>query len=370
MVRARRLLGALATAGLVGVAGAGASGGCNAVLAIPDPTLARHVTCVDGTCTCEAGFTDCDSKRGDDCAIDLGNDPHHCGACGRDCQGGGCKGGLCQPLALATLPGARGLSMHGGSLLVGRCGSRGASDAFLEVPAGGGEAVTLVRSSHCAAAQALAGDALYWSDTSALMGLQLSAQQQTEPLFVAATSAWKVVASGTHVYWGLLDAVGNRVGVERLKLADGVKDKVYPSEVFGLAVGMGGVYWSAADGIHTLADNAPTSTLSIMLTSPRDLAIDATTLYVGAAPGIYALPVDGSTLSLLVPGANGAHLTTDATTLFWLDDLAGSVNRAPLAGGKPTVLATGVSFTSASVVVADATFVYWLAGDVVARIPR
>lgn len=32
-------------------------------------------------------------------------DPHHCGACGHDCLGGECAGGVCQPVILAQSPG-------------------------------------------------------------------------------------------------------------------------------------------------------------------------------------------------------------------------------------------------------------------------
>ena len=361
---ARRLLGALAV--MLGVSAVGATGACNAVLAIPDATLAQHVIrCTDGACVCEAGFDDCDGKRGDDCATDLGNDRHHCGACGHDCPGGDCKVGLCQPVVLATIPGARGLSLHGGSLLVGTCGRAG-GDAFLEVPVSGGKPVTAVAFSHCGAAQVVLDDTLYWSDTSTLLTTQLT--PQGAPSVLASTSAWKIVATKSHVYWGKLNPKGRAIGIMRLPLG-GAPDSVYDQEVFALAAGAGAVYWAASDGVHGMADSALLD-LPLSMLPARELATDATSLYIGTQSGIHALRLVDGKVSLLVPGANGARLTTDPTTLFWLDDAAGTVSRVPLAGGDPTLLAKGVSFTGTSVIAVDETFVYWLAGTVVARVPR
>jgi hypothetical protein len=38
---------------------------------------------------------------GGGCGPDLETDPHDCGVCGHDCQGGDCAAGRCQPFVLA-----------------------------------------------------------------------------------------------------------------------------------------------------------------------------------------------------------------------------------------------------------------------------
>jgi hypothetical protein len=102
----------------------------------------------------------------------------------------------------------------------------------------------------------------------------------------------------------------------------------------------------------------------------KELQLDADNLYIGAADGIHVLPRVGGELSLLVPGASGAHIAVDGPTLFWLDDVARTVNKVPIAGGEPTVLATGLSFEGVAAIAVDDTDVYWLAGTVVAKVPR
>lgn len=47
--------------------------------------------CVDGSCECRLGLTDCDGE-----CVDLRSDVDHCGACGQPCAGA-CVDGSCEP---------------------------------------------------------------------------------------------------------------------------------------------------------------------------------------------------------------------------------------------------------------------------------
>jgi hypothetical protein len=54
--------------------------------------------CAAGRCAvaaCSAGFADCDGDAGNGCEVRLGDNPAHCGACGRSCPSGLCREGTC-----------------------------------------------------------------------------------------------------------------------------------------------------------------------------------------------------------------------------------------------------------------------------------
>ncbi|MFO0593624.1 MAG: hypothetical protein U0441_39145, partial [Polyangiaceae bacterium] len=51
---------------------------------------------------CNAVFADCNGDPGDGCEAALLDDGHHCGSCGRDCQGSACVDGICAPQVLAS----------------------------------------------------------------------------------------------------------------------------------------------------------------------------------------------------------------------------------------------------------------------------
>lgn len=95
--------------------------GCNQLLGIEsadfDPEAAARLdgSTTDGTTNPDGsktdgsggndGSVDDGSLDGGDAAdpcVDLDNNTRHCGACNHDCRGGGCTGGKCQPITLAT----------------------------------------------------------------------------------------------------------------------------------------------------------------------------------------------------------------------------------------------------------------------------
>jgi hypothetical protein len=136
-------------AGLLLVALGVVVSGCQQVLGIQTRTNPQNLECSDESCTCDAGFGDCDNKLSNGCETDLSNasadcgacgnqctngscqmgscscsanygdcdadpkngcegslvdDPHSCGACGHDCLGGDCVAGACQPFQIASDP--------------------------------------------------------------------------------------------------------------------------------------------------------------------------------------------------------------------------------------------------------------------------
>ena len=66
----------------------------------------RHATtgleCAEGVCACVLAMGDCDSDPANGCETRLDADARNCGACGRDCFEGECRGGRCTPFQLAS----------------------------------------------------------------------------------------------------------------------------------------------------------------------------------------------------------------------------------------------------------------------------
>jgi hypothetical protein len=68
----------------------------------------------------------------------------------------------------------------------------------------------------------------------------------------------------------------------------------------------------------------------------------------------------GGLCATTVVSAGGSSIALDATNVYWTDATAGTVMKAPLAGGTPAMISTGQSRPSGLVV--DTTNAYWTSG--------
>ncbi len=78
-------------------------GACDVVCTTAPPNASA--SCTAGECvgfTCDEGFGDCNNDQADGCEITFSSDPLHCGVCDRDCLGGACTDGVCEPALIAT----------------------------------------------------------------------------------------------------------------------------------------------------------------------------------------------------------------------------------------------------------------------------
>jgi hypothetical protein len=63
-----------------------------------------RASAADNNLECRSGFADCDRDPSNGCEANLGDSPHHCGACGHDCLGEHCTEGVCNLFSSSSLP--------------------------------------------------------------------------------------------------------------------------------------------------------------------------------------------------------------------------------------------------------------------------
>ena len=74
-------------------------GGC-AAFTTEGIACTDNQTCIEGSCTCDEGFGDCDASQTTGCETELASSVEHCGACGDACNDfhaeASCKEGACE----------------------------------------------------------------------------------------------------------------------------------------------------------------------------------------------------------------------------------------------------------------------------------
>ncbi|OIQ99461.1 hypothetical protein GALL_183980 [mine drainage metagenome] len=149
-----------------------------------------------------------------------------------------------------------------------------------------------------------------------------------------------------------------------------------------ITAGSANVYW--LDSGNSVLDSVPivggsVTTLANGLNGPTDLAINASTAYwveSGASSGcclqmgagqIRQVSLAGGTASTLVSGIDApSALSTDTSNVYWTE--LWRIADAPITGGLPTTLASGISSDMARIA-ADQVNIYILDGDLVKKLP-
>ncbi|HEX4339165.1 MAG TPA: hypothetical protein VH062_24830 [Polyangiaceae bacterium] len=305
----------------------------------------------DAGIQCPTGLADCNGSRADGCEVPLAASATNCGQCGRDCKGGACIAGECQPLTLVS-----GLAFAGD--LVADASfvhfvDRGSTTAYQlkRVPAAGGAVTQIV-------------------DNEAIRS---------------------VATDGTHVYWTL--AGSSSGNIDRTLSGSGPNDvNLIMSEIKSPGV-VGAdplnVFW-ADDDMSTIYRCGPTTNPN-QFCNPvpvldktggvASLLSDGTTLYASGDAVLYAVDLTTRSVAMLVenPGTDlqpsFARLAMDATHVYaWFESktIGDRPGNHILRFDKPTLAnpvdLVNVTFKTASLEVIG-SYAYFTQPDGVYRIP-
>jgi hypothetical protein len=328
-----------------------------------DSCTTQGLTACGGTCT------------------DTSSDPHSCGACGHDCQGGACSGGLCATIVLSSqfVPPGR-LTMDSKNVYW-----TNADGTVRAAPIAGGSTTTLAQGLTQPTGVAVDAQDVYatsmdgrivsaplaGSDAGALTTLA-TAQPNPYALTVDATDVyWSNVATGAG-NGSIMACAKSGCGGAPATLASGIHVQ-YP---YGIVAAGGALYWTSFNFGGEL-NRVPTTggggmtTVGNNLGYPYEVAFAGSTLLTvlyGQGGGVATVPSAGGAATHIVGGQSfPTEGTTDGTSAYWTLTVPSQQGGATLLkcalslGALPQVLATGVQ--PAGSVVVDATWVYWLSND-------
>jgi hypothetical protein len=303
----------------------------------------------------------------DDATIDA---PAIDAGCGKDCLGGACVQGQCQPVLLAdNLGGPFWIAVDATTVYWTERGRNAPTPNVVQRVAKDGTGLVPLASEN-ATFGAVAVDAtnVYWS-AQALSG---TAKIVVEASPVGAAPAVTTVShllgsfvpagvtlDGTNVYFG--------TGTEILGAPKGSAD-VPASDVLGGLVSVGGV---ASDGV-TIFAAAPAGVRTTPSTIPAfagggtplpgspasvvDVALSGGRVFGAGGSTVWSLPQSGGTPLLYSTTESGPiGVTADAQRVYWTT--TSDVRSAPVTGGAVTIIATG--YAGLAHVASDATAIYY-----------
>jgi outer membrane protein assembly factor BamB len=182
-----------------------------------------------------------------------------------------------------------------------------------------------------------------------------------------------IVVGGNEVYWTETGSVAVRAA-----LVDGGSEQTFATGPGGqpaLAIDATNLYWSTTD--HTYEAPLGGGTAIAIGPSASAIAVDVTDVYLARnttlGVGVIArVPIGGGSQTALATGRTGGMvaIAIDSRNVYWIEGEGtiqqGAVVGMPKSGGVPTVLASGMSITSAIAV--DDTAVYFTTPSQIAKI--
>jgi hypothetical protein len=321
--------------------------------------------CNNGTCStiCLGTFADCDANPATGCESDLASDAKHCGKCDRDCLGGGCTGGLCQPITLASnQTGAYGLAIDGANVYwstsyngqIRSCAKSGCNNT-----------PTTLATGQSAYGIAVDGTNVYWGNYAVSGAIQKCAiagcSNTPTNLAVGQGYVYNVAVDNANVYW---TQYGQNGGV--FKCATGgcsLSPTTLAPTAWGYMVGTDGtnVYWSGFGGIRKCAVGGCNQT-PVTLSSASiygGVVSDGTNVYF-TGNGSYQCAVGGCNNNpTSLASGYGLGIAFDNKDVYWAAPSSGTIARCAIGGCNNN--ATLVAFAQAypEMIAVDNTAIYW-----------
>jgi hypothetical protein len=310
-----------------------------------------------GPAACTAKSADCDGDEDNGCETDITTSGVNCGSCGRDCLGGACAAGLCQPVVLATsqempaglavdVTGAGGRVYWTNRVDLGKVSSVAKSGGLITVhapgqPRPGGIVVD--------------GTYMYWNNSglTANAGSIWKAEKETAsdaagPMELAAgqDEPFAIALTGTKLSWtNVVVNTGSvaTVDINGTGLATIASNQNRPG---GIACDTLAGYWTVVgEGeIWKWSGDPPVSSIFLAgLVSPTSIAIDMSYVYWADVGGSVSRATRLSSPPTALPLVNNQGLilglAVDGLHMYWADNSNGRVMRSLKAGGSAEVVA-------------------------------
>jgi hypothetical protein len=167
---------------------------------------------------------------------------------------------------------------------------------------------------------------------------------------------------GDTIYWG--HSAGSGGALNRTNGVDGTTVALVPnvSSPVGLATSGDSAFYVTVGGVFSVpaGGGAPVNLVDQRVADGGWLAVSrpSRTLVASlAGSGVTAIDLAGGRSTTLTDAA-AKDVTTDGDFAFWIDAAGGRIAKAPIAGGTPTTVASGL--TNPVALAVDDRYVYWV----------
>jgi hypothetical protein len=332
----------------------------------------------DGGADAGGGGTDAPSDASNDGAcsppytvcggtcVNTNNNGQNCGACGHDCLGGGCIGGVCQPVTLASgLGDALGVAVDATNVYF----TEGNAGTVAKAPLTATGVVTPLATglpTTVGVAVDTSGN-VYFATNAPSGGItKIPAGTTTLTPIASQANAFWLVTDGAHVYW--TSNTGN-ASVWQVGVTGGTPTAIATGQAWttGIAMTATNVYWgteSNNDGIWSYAIGPGTVTQIVTgQNNARAVAVDSSNVYWAddsTSGVVYQQPLGGGTQTQLSSGdGNPYWMVADAVNshVYWTDSSSGHIMRATIGmAGSGALL---WSDSAPRQITQDAKAIYW-----------